>query len=52
MTVAVPEAVTPAKQVLTEFRPAAKRRKAVTDFRRVAKHRPLESFLWDRKADR
>jgi len=39
MTVAVPEAVAPAAQVLTEFRP-------------TAKHRPLESFVRDEKIDR
>lgn len=51
MTVAVPEAVAPAAQVLTEFRLKAKHRRTVLEFRLTAKHRSLESFVWDEKID-
>ena len=52
MTAAVPEAVAPARQVLTEFRLAAKRRGLLTEFRLTAKRRTLESSVWAPKVDR
>jgi len=53
MMAAVPEAVAPATQVLTEFRLAAKHRGEACplglEFRLTAKRRPLELVVWDRK---